>query len=65
MLAVIGVMMSRAWTMSSIQAFVPTWYKDLGYGAVFYGPLATVIVVASASAAIGTRGLADRYGGAR
>lgn len=62
MLAVIGVMMSRAWTMSSIQAFVPTWYKSLGFGAEFYGPLATVIVLASAFGNIGTGGLADRFG---
>ena len=62
MLAVMGVMMSRAWTMSSIQAYVPTWYKTLGYGAEFYGPLATVVVLASAFGAIGTGSLADRYG---
>ncbi|MFN8537097.1 MAG: MFS transporter [Thermomicrobiales bacterium] len=62
MLAVMGVMMSRAWTMSSIQAFVPTWYQSLGYGAGFYGPLATVVVLASAFGAIGTGSLADRYG---
>ena len=37
MLAVIGVMMSRARTMSSVQAFVPTWYSELGFGAGFYG----------------------------
>jgi MFS transporter, FSR family, fosmidomycin resistance protein len=62
MLAVMGMMMSRAWTMSSIQAFVPTWYKSMGYGAGFYGPLATVIVLASAFGAIGTGSFADRYG---
>ncbi len=62
MLAVMGVMMSRAWTMSSIQAYVPTWYKTLGYGAEFYGPLATVVVLASAFGAVGTGSLADRYG---
>ena len=37
MLAVIGVMMSRSWTIASLQAFLPTWYKSLGYGATFYG----------------------------
>ena len=62
MLAVMGVMMSRAWTMSSIQAFVPIWYQSLGYGAGFYGPLATVIVLSSAFGAIGTGSLADRHG---
>jgi FSR family fosmidomycin resistance protein-like MFS transporter len=62
MLAVIGVMMSRSWTMSSLQAFIPTWYKGLGYGPEFYSPLATVIVLASAFGNIGTGGFADRFG---
>ena len=44
MAAVIIVMMSRSWTMSSIQAFVPTWYDDLGYSTAFYGALATTYV---------------------
>lgn len=60
--AVIGVMMLRSWTMSSIQAFVPTWYKSLGYGESFYGPLATTIVLCSALGTIGSGALADRYG---
>src|SRR5439155_1036551 len=29
--AVIGVMMSRSWTVQVFQTFTPTWYKDLGY----------------------------------
>lgn len=62
MAAVILVMMSRSWTMSSIQAFVPTWYDDLGYSAAFYGALATTITLASAAGTIGSGSLADRYG---
>jgi len=62
MAAVILVMMSRSWTMSSISAFVPTWYDDLGYSAVFYGALATTITLASAAGTIGSGSLADRYG---
>ncbi len=62
MLAVIGVMMSRSWTVLGIEAFVPTWYKSLGYSASFYGPLATTIVLASALGSIGSGTLADRFG---
>jgi FSR family fosmidomycin resistance protein-like MFS transporter len=60
--AVIGVMMSRSWTLSVFQAFTPTWYKDLGYGPEFYGPLVTVLVLASAVGTVGCGALADRYG---
>ncbi len=62
LLAVVGTMMSRSWTMISVQAFVPTWYASLGYQAGFYSTLATVIVLASAFGNIGTGGLADRFG---
>jgi FSR family fosmidomycin resistance protein-like MFS transporter len=62
LLAVIGVMMSRTWTLISIEAFVPTWYASLGYSAAFYGPLATTMVVASAFGTVGSGSLADRYG---
>lgn len=60
--ATIGVMMARAWTVLGIEAFVPTWYKSLGYSASFYGPLATTIVLVSAVGTIGSGTLADRYG---
>jgi len=59
---VIGVMMSRSWTVTVFQAFTPTWYKELGYGPTFYGPLATTLVLASAVGTIGCGTLADRYG---
>ncbi len=62
LLAVIGVMMLRSWTLFGIQAYIPTWYRDLGYGASFYGPLATTIQLASVGGAIGFGSLADRYG---
>ncbi len=62
LLAVIGVMMSRSCTVYVIEAFIPTWYKSLGYGASFYGPLATTVVLASAAGTIGSGSLADRYG---
>jgi FSR family fosmidomycin resistance protein-like MFS transporter len=62
LLAIIGVMMSRQWTTSSLQAFIPTWYAALGYPPSFYGPLATTLVLASAVGAIGAGTIADRFG---
>src|SRR5207247_2367724 len=50
---VIGVMMSRSWTVNVFQAFTPTWYEQLGYGPAFYGPLATTLVLASAVGTVG------------
>jgi FSR family fosmidomycin resistance protein-like MFS transporter len=60
--AVIGVMMSRSWTVNVFQAFTPTWYRQQGYGPEFYGPLATTLVLASAIGTVGCGSLADRYG---
>ncbi len=60
--AVIGVMMSRSWTVSVFQAFTPTWYRQQGYGPEFYGPLVTTLVLASAVGTVGCGALADRYG---
>jgi len=59
---VIGVMMSRSWTVGVFQAFTPTWYAQLGYGPAFYGPLITTFVLASAVGTVGCGTLADRYG---
>jgi MFS transporter, FSR family, fosmidomycin resistance protein len=59
---VIGVMMSRSWTVQVFQAFTPTWYAQLGYGPGFYGPLVTTLVLASAAGTVGCGSLADRYG---
>ena len=59
---VIGVMMSRTWTVYVFQAFTPTWYRQLGYGPSFYGPLATTLVLASAVGTVGSGSLADRFG---
>ena len=60
--ATVGVMMLRAWTIFGIQAFIPSWYKSLGYDAGFYGPLATTIVLAGAAGNVGWGSLADRFG---
>lgn len=59
---VIGVMMSRSWTVGVFQAFTPTWYAKMGYGPEFYGPLVTTFVLASAVGTVGCGSLADRYG---
>jgi MFS transporter, FSR family, fosmidomycin resistance protein len=59
---VIGVMMSRSWTVNVFQSFTPIWYRQLGYGPEFYGPLATILVLASAVGTVGCGSLADRYG---
>ena len=59
---VIGVMMSRSWTVTVFQAFTPTWYAQQGYGPEFYGPLATTLVLASAAGTLGCGSLADRFG---
>ena len=59
---VIGVMMSRSWTVNVFQAFTPTWYQQLGYGPESYGPLATTLVLSSAVGTVGCGTLADRYG---
>lgn len=60
--ATIIVMASRSWTIIALEAFTPTWYHELGYGPVFYGALATTMVLASAVGMIGCGGLADRFG---
>jgi FSR family fosmidomycin resistance protein-like MFS transporter len=59
---VILVMMLRMVPIVGLQTFIPVWYEDLGYGAEFYAPLATTVVLASAIGAIGAGSLADRFG---
>jgi MFS transporter, FSR family, fosmidomycin resistance protein len=62
MIAVVGVMMSRTWTVYSLETFIPSWYESMGYDAGFYGPLAATLVLASAFGTVGSGSLADRYG---
>ena len=59
---IVAVMMLRMFPTIGLQNFIPLWYDDMGYGASFYGPLATVIVLSSAVGALGTGSLADKYG---
>jgi FSR family fosmidomycin resistance protein-like MFS transporter len=60
--ATVAVMAARNATMFTLQAFTPTWYHQLGYQPWFYGPLVTVLVLASALGTIGCGALADRFG---
>jgi FSR family fosmidomycin resistance protein-like MFS transporter len=62
LLATIGVMASRSWTVVTLQVFTPTWYHQLGYSPWFYGPLVTTLVLASALGTVGCGALADRFG---
>jgi FSR family fosmidomycin resistance protein-like MFS transporter len=59
---IVAVMMLRMFPTLGLQNFIPLWYADLGYGASFYGPLATTIVLSSALGTIGAGALADKYG---
>jgi MFS transporter, FSR family, fosmidomycin resistance protein len=62
MAIIIGLMMMRSWTMSSLQAYIPTWYEELGYGAGFYGLLTTTLLLSSVVGTIGSGSLADKHG---
>ncbi len=62
LVATIAIMASRSWTTTTLQAYTPTWYAQLGYQPWFYGPLATTVVLSSALGTVGTGSLADRFG---
>lgn len=59
---VVAVMMLRMFPTIGLQNFIPLWYDNMGYGASYYGPLATTIILASAFGALGAGTLADKYG---
>ena len=64
--AIIGIIvatqMLRLFPTLGIQNFIPLWYRDLGYGPAFYGPLASTLMFAMAFGNMGTGRLADRFG---
>ncbi|CAN5421501.1 MFS transporter [soil metagenome] len=62
MAVIIGLMMMRSWTISSLQAYLPSWYKELGYGATFYSLLATTLLLSTAVGTIGSGSIADKHG---
>jgi FSR family fosmidomycin resistance protein-like MFS transporter len=59
---IIGMMMLRAWTISGIQTFLPTWYDELGYGKLMQSALVTTLLISTALGTVGSGTLADRYG---
>ena len=59
---VVGVMMMRTGIHFSLVAFIPLWYSSLGYGAGFYGPLVTTMILCGAMGTLVAGSLADRFG---
>jgi FSR family fosmidomycin resistance protein-like MFS transporter len=59
---VVGMMALRSWTISGMQAYIPTWYKELGYSAFYYSALVTVLLVSTAFGTVGVGTFADRHG---
>lgn len=59
---VVVVTMLRSWVFLSVVQFVPVWYEELGFGRGFYGPLATIIILAGAVGTLLGGALADRIG---
>lgn len=59
---IIGLMMLRSWTLGSLQAFLPTWYKELGYHATFYSLMVTTLLLSSALGTVGAGSIADKHG---
>ena len=59
---IIGMMMLRAWTISGVQTFLPTWYDDLGYGKLMQSALVTTLLLSTALGTVGSGTLADRFG---
>lgn len=62
MIIVMLMMMMRAWTLSSLQSFIPAWYESMGYHAAFYSTLTTTLILFSAIGSIWCGNLADRFG---
>jgi FSR family fosmidomycin resistance protein-like MFS transporter len=59
---VILVTMLRSWVSLSVLQMSPIWYSELGFSRAFYGPLATVIILAGAFGTLIGGGFADRVG---
>lgn len=60
--AIVGMMMTRAWTIAGIQTFLPTWFDELGYGRLMQSALVTTLLLATALGTVGSGTLADRFG---
>ncbi len=59
---IIGTQMLRLFPTLGLQNFIPLWYDEMGYGAAFYGAMASTLMFGMAFGNIGTGKLADRYG---
>ena len=59
---IVGMMMLRAWTITGVQTFLPTWYDELGYGKLMQSALVTTLLISTALGTVGSGTLADRYG---
>ena len=61
--AVIGIVILRSWTFMTAITLFPVHFRELGFSAGFYTPLATVMILAGAVGTIAGGRLADRTGG--
>lgn len=59
---VILVTMLRSWVFLSVLQLSPIWYSELGFDRAFYGPLATVMIMAGAVGTLMGGSFADRIG---
>jgi FSR family fosmidomycin resistance protein-like MFS transporter len=59
---IVGMMMLRAWTISGVQTFLPTWYDEMGYGKFMQSALVTTLLLSTALGTVGSGTLADRFG---
>lgn len=59
---IVGMMMLRAWTISGVQTFLPTWYDEMGYGKFMQSALVTTLLLCTALGTVGSGTLADRFG---
>jgi FSR family fosmidomycin resistance protein-like MFS transporter len=59
---IVGMMMLRAWTISGVQTYLPTWYDELGYGKFMQSALVTTLLLSTALGTVGSGTLADRFG---
>lgn len=62
---VIAVVMLRSWVAMAPLQFLSVWYDDLGYQRLFYGALATTVIISGVVGTIGGGMLADRLGSRR
>ena len=59
---IVGMMMTRAWTIAGIQTFLPTWFDEMGHGRLMQSALVTTLLLSMALGTVGSGTLADRFG---